>query len=75
MPTYDYKLVRLPTIKGIEKDFFGIGYFSENGEFVFVVLTPEIIKNNPFRSIRPKEWGKQSYESDIEIIGNIKSLP
>lgn len=76
MPTYDYKLVRLPKVKGIEKDFYGIGYYSpENGEFIFAVLTSGLIETQPLRSIHPKEWGTQSYESELKVIGSIENLP
>ena len=76
MPTYDYKLVRLPKVKGIDKDFYGIGYFAENGEFIFALIKPEM-PNQPLRSINPTQWKKNDYknETEIEILGNIESLP
>ena len=55
MEKYDYKLVKLPRAKGIDKDFYAIGYFSENGEFIFSLIKPEM-PNQALRSIHPKDW-------------------
>jgi len=72
---YDLKLVKLPKTKEISEDFYGVGYYAENGEFIFSVITPKFIENSPLRSVHPKEWNTQVYEDEINVIGNIVNLP
>lgn len=70
---YEYFLVKLPRIKDLDKDFYSIGYFAENGDFIFSVLTPEIFF--PVRSISPQKWNENEYDSQKpEIIGKIEGL-
>jgi hypothetical protein len=74
----DLLLIKLPKIPNIDKEFYGIGYFAENGDFIFALLTPSIIKNFPLRSVKALEWKPFSdnvYLSDKpKIIGKIEEL-
>ena len=74
-PNYEKLLVKLPSIPGVAEEFYGVGYFSENGDFVFILLTPDIMKNAPVRSISATKWKNTEFVSDpIQIIGTIKKL-
>lgn len=67
-------LARLPKIPNLDKDFYGIGYFSENGDFLFSVITPQMMRTFPLRRIPPEKWKKNEYPSeDGEIIGKIQN--
>jgi hypothetical protein len=58
-----------------EKDFYGIGYFCINGDFIFSLLTEEMIKTFPIRKIYAKEWSGNEYDSfDGKIISKIERL-
>ncbi len=62
-------LVRLPRVKGIDEKYYGIGYFSKEKEFIFSLITPEIIKTLPVRSI------DKDKTDEIFVIGTIDDLP
>jgi len=66
----DIILVKLPKVENVEQDFFGIGYFSDNG-FVFSLLTEDICSSNPLRII---PYPVHPNEMDIKIIGKIKNI-
>ncbi len=68
------KLVRLPRIKGNPKYFYAIGYYTEDGSFVFALLNREIIRNSPLRSISADKWDGSKKENEIVIIDDISEL-
>ena len=68
-------LARLPEYDFIRGPFYGIGFFDEEGNFIFALLKPDFINDQPLRSVNvdcPKK-GKEIW--DLSILGEIKHLP
>jgi len=73
---YQLKLVRLPRIPGNTTDFYGIGYYAENGEFIFSLLSKKLFDNSPLRTLYDNKWyNEYANENEITFIDDIEELP
>jgi len=71
---YDLKLVKLPRLPGDFENFYALGYYAENGDFFFALLSRGTLNSTPLRSIPASGWGKE-LKDQIIIIDKIEELP
>lgn len=63
-------LVELTKLGKVEGTFYGVGYYSECGNFVFSFLLPDMFRVQPLRTIQSTD----KCIEEIKIIGEIKKL-